>query len=321
MRLPWRFVFLLCAIALGAMVFFMIRSNLRSDAFLAAVRSKDVAAVRRVLERQPDVITTPVMPQGSQSNSNRVRWLGRMPMHVVVSDITGGSTELAETLLAFGADFKVRLNGDTLLHLASQTGDLAMMTWLLDKGADINARNACEHPAEAICGSGEFDGWQPSDRRRDSGTVCRGCDHEGQTPLHAAQRASRAFEASTLLLARGADVHAVDVAGRTALHVAGQSASGSHDPRVLCAYGADPAARDRQGKTAADLAREADAAKSVDRYSSTGPGELAGWLQAGGGCSQIAARVRPGAPVPMDDVDAAWRAYVCTRDAKWCEKQ
>ena len=166
----------------------------------------------------------------------------------MVSDLTGGSIELAETLLAFGADFNVRMDGDTLLHVAADTGDLPMMTWLLDKGADVNARNGCEHPDEAICNSGAFVDWQPVDRRRASGTVCTGCDHDGQTPLHAAQRSSRAYEGSTLLLSRGADVHAFDAAGRTALHIAGQEARGSQDPRVLCAYGADPRSATARGK-------------------------------------------------------------------------
>lgn len=320
MKIPWRFVFALGGIALAALLFFIIRSNLRADAFLAAVQSKDAATARRLLERQPDLLTTRVMPQGSRTGSAGIRWRGRMPLHQVVSDPTGGSIELAETLLAFGADLDVRMNGDTLLHVAAETGDLPMLTWLLDKGADVNARNGCEHPAEALCNSGAYADWQPADRRRASAAVCTGCDHDGQTPLHAAQRSRRAYEGSTILLSRGADVHAVDAAGRTALHIAGQAAAGSQDPRVLCAYGADPTQRDRDGKTPADLAREAEVTKSVDRYSQTGPGELAGWLQPAGGCASIAARARPGSPVPADDVDAAWRAYTCTRDAQYCEK-
>jgi ankyrin repeat protein len=318
MRNFWRVVFSLGAMALAAFVFFVIRDNLRTSAFLAAVQSKDAAAVRRLLEQQPDLMTTPVMPQGSRSTTGQSRWRGRTTLHYLVNGSSSESIEVAEAFLASGADFKDRLDGDTLLHVAADAGDLRMMTWLLDKGADVNARNGCEHPVEALCASGEFADWQPFDRRRASGTVCRGCDHSGQTPLHAAQRSMRAFEGSTLLLERGADVHAVDAAGRTALHVAAQGSAASEDPRVLCAYGADPTARDRNGKTPADLARDA-AAKSADRYSMTGPGELTGWLEPAGGCAAIAARARPGAPVAMEDVDAAWRAYVCTRDAKRCE--
>jgi hypothetical protein len=299
-------------------VFFVVRGNLRTDGFLASVRSKDAAAVRRALERQPDLATTVVMPQGSRSNDGRIRWRGRTVMHEIVSS---GSIELAETLRAFNADFTLRMDGDTLLHMAAEAGDVPMMTWLLDHGSDVNVRNNCEHPEEAVCPSGAFEDWQPFDRRRASSpTMCQGCARDGQAPLHAAQRSIHAFEGSTLLLARGGDVHATDAAGRTALHVAAQEARASQDPRVLCAHGADPTHRDRSGKTPADLARESDLAKSVDRYSSSGPGELAGWLQPGGGCARIAARARPGAPVPMEAVDAEWGAYVCTRDPSYCAK-
>ena len=157
-----------------------------------------------------------------------------------------------------------------------------------------------------------------NERDRDAASVvaCNGHSRSG----YAAQRSIHAFEGSTLLLARGADVQATDAAGRTALHIAAQEARASQDPRVLCAYGSDPMQRDHSGRTPADLARESELAKSVDRYSSSGPGELAGWLQPGGGCARIAARGRPGAPVPMEAVDAEWGAYLCTRDAKYCAK-
>jgi ankyrin repeat protein len=320
MRNGWRVFFSVAAIALVALVFFVVRSNLRSGAFLTAMQKKDVTAARRLLAQEPGLVSTLVMPQGSRSTTSQTRWRGRTVLHYLVSDLAGGSTEMAQALLDAGADFNARLDGDTLLHLAAATGDLPMMTWLLDHGAGVNARNGCEHPVEAICGSGKFAEWQPFDRRREGGTVCTGCDREGQTPLHAAQRSSRAYEGSTLLLARGAEILAVDGAGRTVLHVAGQDGKMSQDSRVLCAYGADPSVRDRAGKTAADLARESSAANTVDRYSATGPSELPGWLAPGGGCAQLAARARPGTPVPVEDGDAAWRAYVCTRDAQYCQK-
>lgn len=141
--------------------------------------------------------------------------------------------------------------------------------------------------------------WQPFDRQRAGGTRCNGCRHEGGGALHAAQR-SRAYEGSALLLARDADVHAVDAAARTTLHIAAQEARSSQDPRVLCAYGADPARRDRSGKVAADL----------------GPASSPAGFSLGGGCAQIAARARPGAPVPMEEADAAWAAYMCSRVAE-----
>jgi len=309
-----RHVFGVCALALGVLCFQIIRGNLRTDAFWAAVRKTDVATARRLLEQRPDLISTPIVVTSRRPGEGG--WWGQLPIHLAVGNFSGGSVEMTDTLLGFGADLNVRLDGDTLLHLAAGNGDLPIMTWLLDKGADVNARNGCEHHAEAKCKSGEFADWSPFDRQRSGGTRCNGCKHEGETPLHAAQRSIKQYEASARLLSRGADVQAVDAAGRTPLHIAAQEARASQDPRVLCSYGADPGQRDRSGKTPADLAREADDAKVIERYAATGPGELAGWLQPGGGCAGIAARARPGTPVPMDEVDAAWAAYVCTRVAE-----
>jgi hypothetical protein len=317
MRFPWRLFFLLGAIGLVTMLFFIISTNLRLAAIESAVRARDAASVRRQLGRQPNLVATKVMPQGSASRSG-TRWRGQTLIYLVATDSVGGATDVAEALLEAGADLDARMDGDTLLHSAAAAGNIPMMTWLLDKGADVNARNGCEHPADAVCMTGKLVNLQPAERRGVS-EVCAGCDREGQTPLHAAQR-SRAYEGSGLLLARGADVHAVDAAGRTALHVTALEVAASHEPRVLCAYGADPAQRDARGKTPADLAREAEAAKSVNRFSTTGPGELAGWLEPGGPCTRLAARARPGAPVPADEVDAAWRAYVCERDPKSCQR-
>ncbi len=314
----WRIVVVGGVLALAALVFFIVQSNLRSASFLHAVRSGDGVEVRRLLEKEPDLLATKVMPQGSRSTNGQTRWRGRTPMHYVVSGWSANPVAVADAMLAAGLDVNARLNGDSYLHLAADAGDLTMMAWLLDHGTDVNVRNACEHPVEAICASGKFAEWQPSDRLRVAGTGCTGCDHDGQTPLHAVQRSSHAYEGTLLLLARGADLNAVDAIGRTALHVAAQAGRQSQDQRVLCAYGADPAVRDRNGKLAADLARETDQAKTVDRYSQTGPGELAGWLAPGGGCATVAARARPGAPVPEADVDAAWRAYACSRVPKYC---
>ena len=106
MRSFWRVVLLTGGIAVLGIVFFVIRSNLRTDGFLASVRSKDAAAVRRALESQPDLITTLVLPQGSRSNDGRTRWQGRTVMHEIVSH---GSVEVAETLRAFNADFTLRM--------------------------------------------------------------------------------------------------------------------------------------------------------------------------------------------------------------------
>lgn len=235
---------------------------------------------------------------------------------MVVTDIFDEAIGVADAMFAAGADFGARLDGDTPLHLAAETGQVKMVAWLLDKGADVNARNGCEHPPDALCSSGQFADWQPFDRERSGGLVCTGCEHDGQTPLHAAQRSQHAYDVSSLLLARGADVRATDAAGRTPLHVAARLSPFNQDSRVLCGYGADPTVRDREGKRPMDLALETGA--SVEGQPVTGSSERSAWLAPNGGCARLAARAAAGTPVPADQVDAAWREYMCGRDSQWC---
>ncbi len=318
MKSLWRVVVWTGVLALLTMVFFIVRSNVRTADFQSAVRAGDATEVARLLGKQPDLLSDHVMPQGSRSTTGKIRWRGRRPMHLLLSGTSGDPVLTADAMLAAGLNLDDRLNGESYLHVAAEAGDLALMAWLLDKGVDVDVRNGCQHPEEALCSSGRFADWPPFDRQRAGGTVCAGCDREGQTPLHAAQRSMRADEGSRLLLGRGADIQARDAAGRTVLHVAAMEGRTSDEARLLCGFGADPAVRDRSGRLAADLAREAEAANSVDRYSQTGPGELAGWLAPGSGCAALAARAHPGAPVPDAEVDAAWRTYVCTRDPKYC---
>ncbi len=62
MKIPWRLRFSLGAIAVAAIKFLVIRFNLRTRALLAAVQAKDDAAVRRLLENDPNVITALALP-------------------------------------------------------------------------------------------------------------------------------------------------------------------------------------------------------------------------------------------------------------------
>ena len=75
-------------------------------------------------------------------------------------------------------------DGSTPLHGAAWKGHVAVVSLLLDAGADANARNQNEH-------------W-------------------GDTPLHAAAHGNRRA-AAEVLLARGADIRALNGCGQTPL--------------------------------------------------------------------------------------------------------
>ncbi|XP_063241973.1 receptor-interacting serine/threonine-protein kinase 4-like [Bacillus rossius redtenbacheri] len=127
--------------------------------------------------------------------------------------------ELAEVLVSGSRGPNItEADGDTILHGAAEGGCMALVTRLLDLGADLNAR-----------------------------------DNGGATPLVVAARYGR-LEVVRLLSERGADLDCADGHGSTGLHVA---AEGGHlgVVRYLVEAGADLAAHDENGGTALDRAR------------------------------------------------------------------
>lgn len=177
----------------------------RTPLHLAATLPAGTAVVEMLLEAGGDVNarsivgTTPLftgvtanietarllLSKGADLNAQN--GLGVTPL--MTAALNGGAAAVA-LLLEAGADPKIRTKrGETALANAANRGDLESVTLLLDKGADV-----------------------------------RNVDYNGYTPLmHAAYCDEAAPALIQLLLARGADVHAVgkgEVAGDTALTIA-----------------------------------------------------------------------------------------------------
>jgi Ankyrin repeats (many copies) len=272
---PGRLIGRLCIIAVIGVAVAIIVNNAVQGSAEADVLSKDPAIVRKALQKKPELAMLKLMQQGSASSSVGARtsnnlWAGRYVIHHVVAD---GDVAVADVLAEFGADLAVRLNGESLLHIAAQASQLDMIRWLVSKGANVNDRNNC-----------------------------KGCEHEGRTPLHNHRRI-RDREVTELLLSLGADVNAADATGQTPLHVAGDTGSAT----VLCAYGANVNQRDGGGSTAFNLAQR------VPAQSQPKPGQHADWIRPGGGCERLAARAKPGQTPVWDEVWAEYRRYVCDR--------
>jgi ankyrin repeat protein len=175
----------------------------------------------------------------------------------------------------------VRLNGCTLLHLAARDGNLEVATWLIDRGADVEASNDCTAP----------------------------CPERGQTPLHDAL-AFNDDAMTALLLTRGAAVDALAANGQSALHVAASTGK-LGGAFVLCRHGADPARRDAVGETPADLASALAEVRDANRAPTEGLVQLAQWLKPQGGCATVAAAARlAGSPVEDDDARQIYAATV-----------
>ncbi len=227
----------------------------------AAARGR-LGACRLLVERGADVYTNPfntyppVIQAAWNDHEAVVRYfLDEIPEKADGTNGLGvtvtlaareGWTDLVRKHLAADplAVFQRGWFGDTPLHWPSHNGHVAVMELLLDAGADIEADEidgvggkplhwAAEHEPAAVAlllarGAAV-----------DSRNLLAGSRFEGMTPLimNATQRNDCA-EVTELLLAAGADLHAVDAQGRTALDHARQRGL-ARITAVLLAHGAD----------------------------------------------------------------------------------
>ncbi len=143
--------------------------------------------------------------------------------------------EECRDLLDRGADVnaKNRYDGSTPLHRASWTGNYELCKLLLDRGADVNAT-----------------------------------DNLDSTPLHLIFTRNRATELNVfnLLLDRGANINAKDNNGRTPLHIATWWER-TEFCKLLLDYGADVIA-DRKNKLPIDIAKEFRHTEMIELFNS-----------------------------------------------------
>ena len=71
-------------------------------------------------------------------NSSRGWWSSGTPLH---SATQNGNLSVVEYLVNRGADFKDGINGESYLHWASRNGYLSVVGYLVYQKADINAKN------------------------------------------------------------------------------------------------------------------------------------------------------------------------------------
>lgn len=288
---------------LAAWIFVVVVAGLATYAYwqgtpqdiVNAVRSGDLAAVSAGLARDPSLVHTKVYPQGYErvsvqrdyeARTGGSAWQGRYLIHDAAARVDA-PVPMLEALAAAGADLDVRLQGRSLLHLAAAAGNVEVASWLVDRGADVNAGNDCANA----------------------------CAELGRRPLHDAV-ANAYREAIELLLVRGADPDALSASGERPLHAAA-AAGFVDDAWLLCRYGADPSQRDAQGRTPADIARSGEgiAVPGFRRAEEYGAGAMADWLTVGGGCEALAARARSeGVPVDEDEARVLFGDFLRARD-------
>ncbi|HUS14281.1 MAG TPA: ankyrin repeat domain-containing protein [Chloroflexia bacterium] len=198
---------------------------------LTAIKAKDVAAVRDLLDRTPALIhhtaeddETPVLLatyHGAQDITQLLLERGA-ELNLFEAAAVGDVERLRQLLDAEPAAIQAYSHdGWTLLHLAAHFGRQPAVEFLLARAADVTAesRNAMTN-----------------------------------LPLHAAL-AGRRTAVARLLIAHGSPVQARDSYGLTALHHLAYSGDTELAETVLAA-GADLDARDTAGRTALAIARE-----------------------------------------------------------------
>ena len=162
--------------------------------------------------------------------------------------------------------------GDTALHIAAAAYQSGTLRLLVEKGANVQARNrrGAEPIHYAADGSPGADYWDPvaqSDALRylvEAGADPNAFDKSGVAPLHRAVRTRSALAVATLI-ENGAYPRLKNKRGSTPLHLAvqntGRSNSGSDAAKeeqgqiieLLLDQGANPNDTDANGKTAALL--------------------------------------------------------------------
>src|SRR5438093_993539 len=202
--------------------------------FLDAVRKGDRAAVDRMLDTDPSLVSA----RDERGTS------------AVLLAHYHGKTEVAAALLSRAPALDV--------FEAATAGDAKRVTLLVD--ADRSLADAVAHDGYTPLGLAAFfkrrgvvkalleRGASPSLRSRD----------QGFTPLHSAvatDAGAGEHEIVRLLLEAGADPNAKSREGGTPLHTAAFTGD-LEGAELLLAYGADPNASDPKGHTPLDIARD-----------------------------------------------------------------
>jgi ankyrin repeat protein len=160
-----------------------------------------------------------------------------------------GNEAVVRLLLDRGADVKAKdKNGETALHSAALwEGNEAIVRLLVERGADVNAKD--KNGKTALHSAAFWEGNEAIVRLLvERGTDVNAKDKNGKTVLHSWVSWEGNEAIVRLLVERGADVKAKDNDGETVLHSAAERGDEAI-VRLLVERGADVKAKDKNGKT------------------------------------------------------------------------
>ncbi len=234
-----------------------IRASLVSMTNAPSASSPAITAV--LDEEETEIRRIQAMIQNSPDliNASKSTPGGSTPL---ITAAAKGQLRVVTFLLDHGADISLKSNGQTALHVAAAAGHKAMVELLLSRNAAVDARdNADWTPLYDVAQRG-YRAVAEALLAHKADVNARASD--GRTPLH---RASDPGDPAmiTLLLANGADINAADAKGKTPLITAAMNRRNAKAIEALIAAKARLDAADDGGRTALSYAAELGQAENV----------------------------------------------------------
>lgn len=144
--------------------------------------------------------------------------------------------------------------GSTALHIAAERGHEGLLRYLIEIGADIDAR---DQPGNTALHVAVRRGYRTiASLLLDLGSDVDVKDFNGNAPIHESLTASDGYAMTTMLLDRGADPNIKNGSGSTPLHLCVLLDTDVSAARLLLDRGAEVDPRDRTGNTPLLLAVE-----------------------------------------------------------------
>jgi ankyrin repeat protein len=162
--------------------------------------------------------------------------------------------EVAEFLLARGADVQVRGRFGGALHYAAGGSNLEAARYLLSLGFDVN-EEAKDYDIRPLCSAGYSATAEMMTFLIERGSALQeACGRAARSALHRAADGGN-VEGARVLLDHGHDPNGYPTARSTPLHMAVEKYE-EEFAELLLEYGADTSRQDSKGRTPLDLARE-----------------------------------------------------------------